>query len=106
MEPPLRLGRHRSPLTSERDLDQQRGAAAGGAGDLERSAERFDSIADPDQSGPLAEVGSPDPIVANRQLQDRVVCVEFDVYDGCVRVLGGVGQEAADPSSLLRPDVS
>jgi len=35
---------------------------------------------------------APDPVVADRQLQDRVVCVEFDVHDGCARVLGGVSQ--------------
>ena len=38
--------------------------------------------AEPDQSGPLAGVGSPCPVVADRQLQDRVVCVELDVHDG------------------------
>ena len=92
MEPSLRFERHRGALSSERDLDQQRGAAAGGAGDLERAAERFDSIAEPDQSGPPVEVRSPDPVVADGQLQDRVVCVELDIHDGCVRVLGGVGE--------------
>jgi hypothetical protein len=35
VEPPLRLGRHGAALVFERDLDQQRGAFAGGAGDLE-----------------------------------------------------------------------
>src|SRR6266566_3077915 len=92
MEPPLRLWRHGAALVFERDLDQQRGALAGGAGDLERAAERFDSIAEPEQSGPPAGVGSPDPVVADRQPQDRVVCVEVDVHDGRVRVLGDVGQ--------------
>jgi signal transduction histidine kinase len=33
----------------ERDLDQQRGAVADGAGHVERAAERFDSIPEPDQ---------------------------------------------------------
>jgi hypothetical protein len=33
----------RAALASERDLDQQRGAVADGAGDLERAAERLDS---------------------------------------------------------------
>jgi hypothetical protein len=41
---------------------------------------------------PLAEVGSPDPVVADSQLQDLVVTVQLDVHDGCARVLGGVVQ--------------
>src|SRR5437588_12848837 len=65
-EPPLRLGRHCAGLAFERDLDQQRGAPAGGAGDLERAAERLDAIGESDQSGPLAGVGSPGPVVADR----------------------------------------
>src|SRR6266542_7122830 len=85
MEPPLRLGRHCAALVFERDLDQQRGALAGGAGDLQRAAERFDSIAEPEQSGPLAGVGSPDPVVADRQPQDRVVGVELDLHHRRVR---------------------
>ena len=46
----------------------------------------------PTSPDPWREVGSPDPVVADRQPQDRVVGVEFDVHHGCVRVLGGVGQ--------------
>jgi glutamyl-tRNA reductase len=75
----------------ERDLDQQRGALASGAGDLERAAECVDPIPEPEQSGPL-RVGSADPVVADRQPQDRVVGVELDFHHGCVRVLGSVGQ--------------
>ena len=52
MEPPVWLGRHCAALALERDLDQQRGAAAGKTGDLERAAERFDSIADPTSPDP------------------------------------------------------
>jgi signal transduction histidine kinase len=48
-----------------RDLDQQFGAVADGAGHLERAAERVDAIAEPDQSRTLAEVGSPDPVVVD-----------------------------------------
>jgi hypothetical protein len=36
-------------VTFERDLDEQRGAAAGRAGDFERAAERLDPVAEPDQ---------------------------------------------------------
>ena len=42
----------------------------------------------PDPGG----VGAPDPVVADRQPQGRVGCVEFDVHGGGARVLGGVGQ--------------
>jgi hypothetical protein len=48
-------------------------------------AERLDAVAEPDQSGPLGRVGSPDPVVADRQPRDRVACAELDVHDGCVR---------------------
>lgn len=34
----------------------------------------------------------PDPVVTDRQPHDRVRRVEFDVHDGCVSVLGRVGQ--------------
>jgi hypothetical protein len=79
-------------LALEWDLDLQRGAAAGGACDFECAAERVDSVAEADESGPLGGVGAADPVVADRQLHVPVVCVELDVDDGCVRVLGGVGQ--------------
>jgi hypothetical protein len=75
-------------------------------GDLERAAQRFDAIAEPDQSGPLAGVGSADPIVADRQLQDRVGCVEFDVHDGCVRVLGGHDRTAFRRAAFFRTSYS
>src|SRR5882724_10931066 len=74
------------------ELDEQCGSAAAGTGDFEGAAERLDAIAEPDQSRPAAGVGSPDPVVADRQLQDRVMGVELDLHDGCVRVLGGVRQ--------------
>ena len=38
MEPALRLGRHYAARTFEWDLDQHRGAVAGGAGDLQSAA--------------------------------------------------------------------
>src|ERR1700747_1841100 len=37
------------------------------AGELQRAAERFDPVAEPEQCGPLAEVGSADPVVADRR---------------------------------------
>src|ERR1022692_2103928 len=74
------------------DLDEQRGAVADGAGDLERAADRLDAVAEPDQSRPLGGIGSADSVVADRQPHDRVVCVEFDVHDGGARVLGGVSE--------------
>jgi pyruvate dehydrogenase (quinone) len=51
-----------------------------------------DGVAEPGQSGPLGGVGAADPVVADRQPQGRVGCVEFDVHGGGARVLGGVGQ--------------
>src|SRR5438874_13133439 len=63
-EPSLRLGRHCAALPVGWDLDQQRRAAAGGTGDLERAPERLDAIAEADQSRPAAGVRPPDPVVA------------------------------------------
>jgi serine/threonine protein kinase len=92
----LRLGSTRMEPGSfrfwlERDLDEQCGAVAGRAGDVERAAERLDAVPKPDQSRPPGGDGSPDPVVADRQLQDRVGCVEFDVHGGSACVLGHVG---------------
>jgi AAA ATPase domain len=39
----------RLEVTFDRDLDEQRGAAAGRAGDFERAAQRLDPVAEPDQ---------------------------------------------------------
>ena len=44
MEPALRLGRHYAARAFEWDLDQHRGAVAGGAGDLQSAAERFYAV--------------------------------------------------------------
>ncbi len=74
------------------DLDEQRGAAAGWASDFEHSAERLDAVADPDQSRPPGGVCPADPVVADRHPHHLVVRIEFDVYDGGVRVLGRIGQ--------------
>jgi hypothetical protein len=77
---------------ADRDLDEQRSAAVGRAGHLERAADRLDAVAEPGQAGPPGGVSAADPVVADRQPQGRVWCVEFDVHGGGVRVLGGVGQ--------------
>jgi hypothetical protein len=62
MEPPLRLERHCAALTFEQDLDQQRGALAHRADHVERTAERFYSIAEPNQSRPPPELRWAPPI--------------------------------------------
>ena len=49
---------------------------------------RSRSPVSPDPGG----VGAADPVVADRQPQGRVGCIEFDVHGGGARVLGGVGQ--------------
>src|SRR3989442_15057122 len=84
----LRLGRHCAALPFDWELDEQCGPAAGGTGDFEGAAKRLDAIAEPDQSRPAAGVGSPEPVVADRQLQDRVMGVELDLHDGCCACLG------------------
>ena len=50
---------------------------------------RSRSPVSPDSPG---GVGAADPVVADRQPQGRVGCIEFDVHGGGARVLGGVGQ--------------
>jgi hypothetical protein len=54
-------------LSLDRDLDEQRGAATGRAGHVERAADRLDAVAKPGQPGPLDGIGAADPIVADRQ---------------------------------------
>ena len=44
------------------------------------------------QGGSDTPAGWAQVLVADRQLQDRSVGVEFDVHDRCLGVLGGVGQ--------------
>jgi hypothetical protein len=63
------------------ELDEERGAAARAAGELERAAECLDAIAEPDQTRASAEGGSPDSIVADHHAQDRVACLERDLHD-------------------------
>ncbi|MDQ1386118.1 MAG: hypothetical protein QOG65_3497 [Actinomycetota bacterium] len=50
----------------------------------------LDSIAEPEQSR-APGVGSPDPVVADHQPNDRVPRVELDVHHGRVGMFGGVG---------------
>src|SRR6202000_1717209 len=76
----------------DRDLDQQGGAALGGAGDVQRATDCLDAVTEPGQPRPLVGVCATDPVVADRQPQGRVGRVEFDVQGGGARVLGGVGQ--------------
>jgi hypothetical protein len=40
----------------------------------------------PTSPDPWLRSAPPIPSFADRQLQDRVVCIEFDVHDGCGRV--------------------
>src|SRR5580704_7540530 len=82
---------------SNRDLDEQRGATAGRAGHVECAADRLDAVAEAGQSGPLGGVGSPDPVVADRQPHDRVQRVEFDVHDrsaACLTALASASDTA------------
>src|ERR1700761_9770374 len=76
------------------DLDEQRGAAADGARDVEGAPDCLEAVAEPGQSGPPGGVGSADPVVADRQLQDRVGCVEFDMHGGGTRVLSYVSHRS------------
>jgi hypothetical protein len=49
---------------------------------------------------PLRRIGSPDPVIADRQPNDRVVCFEFDVHDGCVTVDRGMNPPRDLPQLL------
>jgi hypothetical protein len=73
------LGGKCDDLVFERDLDQQ-----GGAGDLEIAAERFDSIAEPEQSGPWPGSAPPIPSsrIANRMIAPGVSSSTFTT-DAC-----------------------
>jgi hypothetical protein len=62
-------------LSLDRDLDEQRGAATGRAGHVERASDRLDAVAEPGQTRPPGGIGSADPVVADRQPQGRVGCV-------------------------------
>ena len=74
------------------DLDRKRGAASRRANDLKSSAPCFDAIGQPRQSCPLTEIGTPDSVVANRQLQDRVLLGYVDLHHRRTGVLGRVGE--------------
>jgi len=79
-------------VSFDRDLDRKRGSASRRADDLESSAQRFDAIGQPRQSCPLTGIGTPNSVVADRQLQGRVVLDYVDLHHRRMRVLGRVGE--------------
>jgi len=78
------------------EVDEQRGAAAGWAVELERPAECLDSVAEPDESGSALRVGASDPVVADLHLEPSVLGVDGDHGVVGVRVLEDVRERFAD----------
>ena len=66
------------------------------AGDLDGAAEGLDAVAETDESRPLSGVGSPDPVIADREQDDPFLSRDLDVHDRRFRVLGGVRQRLRD----------
>src|ERR1700730_13047731 len=60
------------------DHGEQGGTASQGADDLNLAAEYLDAVPETDQSGPLARIGSSDPVVADCDPQDRILLREVD----------------------------
>ena len=76
--------------------DEQRGSLSRRAHDLDRSAERLDSVGEADEAGSSRGIGSSGTVVADRKLKDAVGRFDVDVRDGCVGVLGGVREGFRD----------
>jgi hypothetical protein len=58
--------------SSDREVDQVRGALAHRAVDGDRSAQRLDAVSKPDEPGAVGGVGTPDAVVADHQVQVAV----------------------------------
>jgi hypothetical protein len=63
------------------ELDEERGAAAGGLVSWSVSPSASTRSLSPTRPEPSAEGCSPDSIVADRHAQDRVACLERDLHD-------------------------
>src|SRR3954454_4879823 len=74
------------------DRDVERRPEPGGTCDLERAAERLDSVSKARQPRAAGQVGASDAVVVDLELQHRAVAVDVDTDDRCARVLRGVGK--------------
>jgi hypothetical protein len=89
-------GRSRRRLRRARDLRPDRGAAAGWAGDVEASVERFDAVEQAAQSGAGVRAGAADAVVGDLDRRCPVLPVGANVEAPRSRVLGRVRERLGD----------
>src|SRR6266478_5060189 len=76
----------------EWNLDEEGSSFSIGTGHVDLSAERFDAVSETDEARPLLGVCPSDAIVANRELEERVLRFQVDMDYGRVGVFGHVGE--------------
>jgi hypothetical protein len=64
--------------------------------DRDGSAQRLDAVGEPDEPRAAGRVGAADAVVANPQVQAAVACMDGDMGEGGVGVLGGVAERLRD----------
>src|SRR5258707_7760268 len=76
----------------ERDGHAQRRPTSGAAGAVHRAAERLDAVNEAGESRSFTDIGSPDSVILNREMEIGVVGIDAHVDLGRLCVLGGVGE--------------
>src|SRR4051794_4304039 len=83
-------------LSDQRDLDVEPRSTSRRTVDLDRSAERLDTILEPDQTRASARIGSSRTVVDDREAKSFLLGVEINLHMRGVGVLRGVRERLRD----------